>query len=85
MEDAVILSLELRRPDLRFPLPADFAARAAGRRILSLGRRAKYLLIDLEDDLTIIAHLGMSGSFRIEEEQTAEEAVTPGEFHHPRS
>lgn len=82
MEGALIGRLELRRPDLRFPLPAGFAANVEGRRIVALGRRAKYLLIDLEDDLTIIAHLGMSGSFRIAE---AVQEAAPGEFHHPRS
>ncbi len=78
MEGARIERLELNRPDLRFPLPEDFAEAVKGRRIVSLGRRAKYLLIDLEDDLTIIAHLGMSGSFRVED-------TLLGEFHHPRS
>ncbi|MBP2559760.1 formamidopyrimidine-DNA glycosylase [Neorhizobium galegae] len=78
MEGAVIAKLELNRPDLRFPLPENFAAAIKERRIVSLGRRAKYLLIDLEDDLTVISHLGMSGSFRIENEML-------GEFHHPRS
>jgi formamidopyrimidine-DNA glycosylase len=82
MEGAVIVSLETRRADLRFPFPEAFAERVAGRRIVGLGRRAKYLLIDLDDGATIIAHLGMSGSFRIEE-QRAE--TMPGEFHHARS
>ena len=78
MEGAVIARLELNRLDLRFPLPENFADVVEGRQIVSLGRRAKYLLIDLEDDLTVISHLGMSGSFRIEGD-------TVGEFHHPRS
>ncbi|TPP09605.1 bifunctional DNA-formamidopyrimidine glycosylase/DNA-(apurinic or apyrimidinic site) lyase [Rhizobium glycinendophyticum] len=82
MEGTRIERLELRRPDLRFPLPRDFAARVEGRRIAALSRRAKYLLIDLEDGATIIAHLGMSGSFRIEEGEAAD---TPGVFHHERS
>ncbi|THV17270.1 bifunctional DNA-formamidopyrimidine glycosylase/DNA-(apurinic or apyrimidinic site) lyase [Rhizobium rhizophilum] len=82
MEGATVQRLELRRPDLRFPLPRDFAARVEGHRIEALSRRAKYLLIDFEGDLTIIAHLGMSGSFRIEAGAAAE---TPGIFHHERS
>ncbi|KQW31951.1 5-hydroxymethyluracil DNA glycosylase [Rhizobium sp. Root274] len=82
MEGAQLRRLELRRPDLRFPLPRDFAARVEGRRIEALSRRAKYLLIDLDDGATVIAHLGMSGSFRIEEGEAAE---TPGVFHHERS
>ena len=51
-----------RRPDLRFPLPVRFAARLEGRRILRVDRRAKYILIHLDDDNVVLAHLGMSGS-----------------------
>ncbi len=81
MEGARIEALELRRPDLRFPFPEGFAARLEGRRIEGLGRRAKYLLADLDDGARVIMHLGMSGSFRIE---SASGAATPGVFHHPR-
>jgi formamidopyrimidine-DNA glycosylase len=56
---------ELRRRDLRFPLPDDFEARVDGRRITAVRRRAKYLLIDLDSGESILAHLGMSGSFRV--------------------
>ncbi|MBT4931942.1 MAG: bifunctional DNA-formamidopyrimidine glycosylase/DNA-(apurinic or apyrimidinic site) lyase [Rhodospirillaceae bacterium] len=54
-----------RRPDLRLPLPEDFGQRLTGRTVLRVGRRAKYLLIELDDGATLISHLGMSGSFRI--------------------
>ncbi|MGO7522796.1 DNA-formamidopyrimidine glycosylase family protein, partial [Rhizobium brockwellii] len=47
--------------------PDAFAVRVSGRTILGLGRRAKYLLVDLDDGNTLISHLGMSGSFRIED------------------
>lgn len=82
MEGERITRLELRRADLRFPFPSDFAERVSGRRIVALSRRAKYLLIDLDDGMTVICHLGMSGSFRIEH---GADVVTPGEFHLPRS
>ena len=49
------------RPDLRIPLPKDFASRLAGRRVVRLERRAKYLLLRLEGGWTWIVHLGMSG------------------------
>lgn len=81
MEGAVIVNAELRRPDLRFPFPVNFSATLAGQRIVSLSRRAKYLMIDLEAGDVIIAHLGMSGSFRIEQGALP---ATPGEFYHPR-
>jgi formamidopyrimidine-DNA glycosylase len=87
MEGALITRLELRRENLRFPFPDAFGEKTSGRTIISLGRRAKYLLIDLDDGNTIISHLGMSGSFRIEAGPLSETQLseTPGEFHHPRS
>ncbi len=81
MEGARIVNAELRRADLRFPFPENFSSTVSGQRIVSLSRRAKYLMIDLEAGDVIIAHLGMSGSFRIE---AGPAAATPGEFHHPR-
>ncbi len=82
MEGATIVSVEQRRADLRFPFPDGFAEKLAGRRIMSLGRRAKYLLVHLDIDLVLICHLGMSGSFRVEE---ADAGHVPGSFHHERS
>ncbi|WP_073054234.1 bifunctional DNA-formamidopyrimidine glycosylase/DNA-(apurinic or apyrimidinic site) lyase [Kaistia soli] len=81
LEGARIDAVELRRPDLRFRFPARFAERIAGRTVASLGRRAKYLLADLDDRTRLIMHLGMSGSFRIEEGGAS---TTPGIFYHPR-
>lgn len=51
-----------RRPDLRFPLPERFADRLQGRRVLRVRRRAKFILVHLDDDNVILGHLGMSGS-----------------------
>lgn len=82
MEGARIARAEIRRPDLRFPFPDRFAARLEGRRITALGRRAKYLLVHLDDGTVVICHLGMSGSYRIE---TGDDAALPGAFHHARS
>lgn len=81
-EGARILSVEQRRPDLRFPFPADFPLRLAGRRIEALSRRAKYLIAHLDDGLGLISHLGMSGSWRLE---AGEDTGVPGNFHHERS
>ncbi len=80
-EASPIAAVRLARADLRFPFPDRFAARLEGRRTLSLGRRAKYLVADLDDGTVLLMHLGMSGSFRIEE---AGAATAPGAFHHPR-
>ncbi|RDE09472.1 bifunctional DNA-formamidopyrimidine glycosylase/DNA-(apurinic or apyrimidinic site) lyase [Pelagibacterium lacus] len=65
LEGAVIESVTLNRPDLRFAFPEGFAARLSGQRIEHLGRRAKYLLATLSDGGTWLSHLGMTGGFLV--------------------
>ena len=64
---ARIARVELRRPDLRRPFPADFVARLTGHTIQSISRRGKYLLAALSSGETLLVHLGMSGAFRAEQ------------------
>jgi formamidopyrimidine-DNA glycosylase len=82
MAGARIVRVEARRPDLRRPLPRDFAKRLEGQTVLGVGRRAKYLTADLASGDVLLMHLGMSGSFRVRRDG---EERNPGEFHHPRS
>lgn len=49
---------------LRWPIPEDLDVRLSGQRIVSVERRAKYLLINAEVG-TLISHLGMSGNLRL--------------------
>jgi formamidopyrimidine-DNA glycosylase len=42
--------------------PDDLAAALTGRRVERLGRRGKYLLWELEDEVTLIQHLRMTGT-----------------------
>ena len=65
MQGARFAAVEARRRDLRWPLPSDFAARLQGQAVTGLGRRAKYLLVDLSSGEVLLMHLGMSGSFRV--------------------
>lgn len=55
----------LRRPDLRWPIPAEIERELPGRRIAGVRRRAKYLLLDTEEGDSALLHLGMSGSLRV--------------------
>jgi formamidopyrimidine-DNA glycosylase len=82
MEDARFTKVEMRRGDLRWPLPKDFVHRLEGKTVRSVGRRAKYLLLDLSSHDVLLMHLGMSGSFRVLQ-GLSEDA--PGRFHHGRS
>ncbi|HEX8937433.1 MAG TPA: bifunctional DNA-formamidopyrimidine glycosylase/DNA-(apurinic or apyrimidinic site) lyase [Sphingomicrobium sp.] len=60
-----ITRVEARRADLRRSFPKDLGQRLTGARVTGLGRRAKYGLIHTDRDDTMIFHLGMSGSWRI--------------------
>jgi formamidopyrimidine-DNA glycosylase len=78
MEGARFARVEVRRGDLRWPLPKDFAKRLEGQTVVGLGRRAKYLLADLSSGDVLLMHLGMSGSFCVDDKM-------PGKFHYERS
>ena len=60
----VIEQVIVREPRLRWRVPPELAIAARGQRVLSLSRRAKYLLFGLGSG-TLILHLGMSGSLRV--------------------
>lgn len=57
--------VKTNRRDLRIPFPEGFERRLTGRRVFKLGRRAKYLLAELEGDETLVMHLGMSGRMSV--------------------
>jgi formamidopyrimidine-DNA glycosylase len=64
---AVLTGVDLRhaRVTRRQPRPRDLRDRLLGRRIGFVGRHGKFLLIDVEGDLTWVIHLGMSGRIRL--------------------
>src|SRR3954471_6843132 len=82
MEGARFVEVVANRGDLRWPLPKDFAQRLRGQTVSGLGRRAKYLLADLSSGEVLVMHLGMSGSFRVEQDSGV---VRPGAYYHDRS
>lgn len=78
LENAVIASAQVNRPDLRWPLPPRMAERLLQQRVLRLRRRSKYILADLSGGETWLIHLGMSGRLLISGAQVG------GFFHdHP--
>ena len=64
LKNQTISRVVVRDARLRWPVLPDFAERLTGQRIVDVHRRAKYLLIELEQG-TVIWHLGMSGSLRV--------------------
>lgn len=68
LEGRILIHVEPKRGDLRWPLPPDLGQRLTGARVVSLGRRAKYGLIGTDRGDTLVFHLGMSGRWRIDPE-----------------
>jgi formamidopyrimidine-DNA glycosylase len=66
LEGRRLIRVEPRRADMRRPFPADLRQRLTGARIMSLGRRAKYGLIETDRGDMMIFHLGMSGRWVID-------------------
>lgn len=66
----------VRQPRLRLPVPLELASELPGQAIVSVERRAKYLLIGTRR-ATLLLHLGMSGRLRI-----LDDAPTPARHDH---
>lgn len=79
LKGRVLTAVQQRRPDLRLPLPSGFAGRLTGRRVIDIDRRAKYLLVRLDDGQALLVHLGMSGSMAL---QRTAEAMPLGPHDH---
>jgi formamidopyrimidine-DNA glycosylase len=60
--------LELRRPDLRWPMPAAALQGLVGRTCTGIDRRSKYLLLGFDgaDQPCALVHLGMSGRLLVD-------------------
>lgn len=67
LEGQRLRQVEQRRPNLRFPFPENFAKRLTGRRVERITRRAKYMLLHLDNGQVLLCHLGMSGRMVIVE------------------
>lgn len=79
-------ALELRRDDLRWPLPKQALHGLVGRRCTAVGRRSKYLLLYFDGLGAPVAlvHLGMTGRFLVEVRRRGAEAPAYRKHEHWR-
>lgn len=67
LEGTTIRTALFRWPKIAAGQPAEtLAAELCGRRIVHLSRRAKYIIMSLDDSRHLLVHLRMTGKFRIE-------------------
>jgi formamidopyrimidine-DNA glycosylase len=69
LENQTIRAIEVRDPRLRWPV-TDAVQNACGQQVLSLQRRAKYILLHFSSG-SLLIHLGMSGSIRVLTEESS--------------
>lgn len=72
ISNVLIKDVIIRNKNLRWPIPSTIKKHLPGLKINRLTRRGKYILL-FTDKGTAILHLGMSGSLRITEADTAPE------------
>lgn len=78
LEGRTLTHVEVRRPRMarRNERIDDVVDRLEGRRVERLGRLGKFIVGEIEGDLTLILHLGMSGKFQIKSPSDLEDAHT---------
>lgn len=69
LEGDVIEHIIVNHRGLRLPVPENFEAVLLGARIERVERRAKYIIVRLDNDWSILWHLGMSGSVSVRHEK----------------
>ncbi len=60
-----IVSAKANTPKLRINMPRQLGQKLKNKTITAIKRRAKYIIIDLNDGLSLVIHLGMSGRITI--------------------
>ena len=60
-----ILKVKVNNRNLRFKIQKDFEALLKRRKIIDVNRKAKYLIIILDDNKYLIMHFGMSGTLHL--------------------
>lgn len=69
IKNQIVSQVIIRQPKLRWPIPTDLPTLIEQQTLLSLSRRAKYLLLHFNPG-TLLIHLGMSGSLRVISDNT---------------
>jgi formamidopyrimidine-DNA glycosylase len=83
LEGRRIVRAEVRRAGLRIPFPDDLGPWLTGRRVRSIKRRAKYMVMAFDGtDEVLVIHLGMSGRMVIVGAGGANRAQEPGPHDH---
>ncbi len=65
INNKIIINVKINNPNLRFKIPNNFRQILMGSRIIKIKRFSKFLILELNNNYTLIIHLGMSGTIHI--------------------
>ncbi len=65
LADKTFHSIEVFTNKLRYKIPHNFADSIKNQRVTNISRIAKYIIVGLENDYSLLIHLGMTGNFLI--------------------
>ena len=63
--DKTFHSIEVFTNKLRYKIPHNLAESIKNQRVTNISRIAKYIIVDLENNYSLLIHLGMTGNFLI--------------------
>jgi len=66
IKNLIVKKVGVMRKSLRLPIPKKLKTALIGSKVINVTRRAKYGIINFDNDYSIIFHLGMSGRIIIE-------------------
>jgi formamidopyrimidine-DNA glycosylase len=75
------ISIQTYKTKLRTPLELSDRPELINKAITNLTRRAKYLILELENNYGLIIHLGMTGSWRLESTSLQRQKHDHAEFY----
>jgi len=60
-----LVKIIVKNKNLRFLVPKDLSKKLSNLKILNIKRISKYVVIEFENNLFLIIHLGMSGTLHL--------------------
>ena len=80
----VIRDIIINNPNLRYKIQKNFKKNIINKKIINIRRRSKYIIINLENNIFLIIHLGMSGTLHYLEKNSKNLNSNLSFYHSPK-
>ena len=80
-----IIGVKVNNRNLRFKLKKNFSEKILNKKVVNVYRKAKYLIISLDNKTFILIHFGMSGTFHLIKKREKDNLFTNLSFYQSRN